>query len=243
MSGYWWIYFEWLVSKITRFMRSALEVSFSGIILFLLAVSFPTLSKQGTDVTTHFGIGPSVQTVFILIAAALIIYQTYKTYRSTTYDHSLVLKFQDTFDGMETKRDAAAKICLAFIRQEHWETQGDWGRVAHSDDVEHTLDFFEDIGFYLKGNKLSDVVVHHHFCHWIVIYFLPLERYISRRRQVENEPTTWEHVPRLYKVMVGMEARKSWALPRTTEATLRAKLKTYLEQELAQEDGEGGAGE
>jgi len=237
MSGYWWIYFEWLLSKTARFIRSALEVSFSAIILFLLAVSFPPLSRQGANVNTYFGIGPSAQTVFVLIAAALIIYQTYKAYRSNTYEHSLVLKYQDTFEDMEQKRDAAAKACLEFTGQEDWWAKGDWGKVAHADDVEHILDVFEDIGFYLKGNKLSEVVVHHHFCHWIVIYFLPLERYITRRRQAENEPTTWEHVPWLFKVMVGMEARKSHALPKTVEAGFRAKLKTYLEQELTQSTG------
>ncbi len=235
MSGYWWIYCEWLLSKIARFIRSILEISFSAIILFLLAISLPTLSPQGAHITTYFGIGPSAQVVFILIAAALIIYQAYKVYKSTTYEHGLILKYQDAFEKMEVQRNAAANACLAFIQQENWETGGDWNKVPHSDEVEHVLDIFEDIGFYLKGNKVSDVVVHHHLCHWILIYFLPLRRYIFKRRKEEGETTCWEHVPWLHKMMVGMEARKSWKLPSTIEANFRAKLKKYLEEELCDE--------
>jgi hypothetical protein len=246
MRRYWRCLIEWRLSKLERLLRSTLEISFPAIIILLLAVALPAISQQGQTITTQFHISPSGQRIFILIALTLIVYQVYRMYLAKTYDHSLVMKFQADFDNLKEKpesgpstRHKCASACLSFMQQQHWQTNGDWGLVNYSDEIEDILDFLEDLGFYLRQNQLSDEVVYHHFCHWILIYVPPLERYINKRRVDDGEPTTWEHVAYLYKTMVVMEAWKSSKpfkfcieSPKTVEDRERSKLATYLKQEL-----------
>ena len=240
MRGYWWITIKTIAAQVGRLVRAMLEVSIGPLILLLLALALPSLFPNSGKVSELLAFPKATKWLFILSAVVLLIYQTHRIYWAKTHDHALVLKYQDLWDSeaMLKLRSDCANNCLATTRQPGWEQNSDCTSLTNEDAIESVLDLFEDIGFYLKGGHLTDEIVHHHFCHYIAIYVPVLLRYVEKRRKDEQEPTTWEHIPELYKRMIVLEARKTaWRLHRVVTPIAIAKhfnsrLEKYLKQDV-----------
>ena len=80
--------------------------------------------------------------------------------------------------------------------------------------VEPVLDFFEDLGFYLRGDQFSDEVAHHHFFHSIRGWYSNLESYVEYYRNVRNENAAYENIKplheRLSRIEKGYDKPKLW---------------------------------
>ena len=240
MRDYWCITIKTIAAQIGRLIRAILEVSVGPLILFLIALALPSLFPNSSTVSEWFDFTQATKWFCIVAAFVLLVYQVHRIYLAKTHDHALILKYQELWDvkAMVKWRSECATNCLATIRQQDWEKSTDATALTNEDAIESILDLFEDIGFYLKGGYLTDEIVHHHFCHYIAIYVPVLLRYVERRRKDEQEPTTWEHVPELYKRMIVVEARKSsWRLKRVVTPIaitkhFNSRLEKYLKQDV-----------
>jgi hypothetical protein len=172
-----------------------------------------------------------VGTVFLV----LLIVRTRLEYRRRTFDPTLILQFQATWDGMEQVREEAAKACEKYLSFP--EESRDWQRIEKTDRemVEPVLDFFEDLGFYLKGDQFSDEVVYHHFYHWIRGWYSNLESYVEYYRHKKKEMAAYTCIQDLYELTSRLE-RKS------PQATVFLKSDAEKRAFLAEECGESGDG-
>ena len=157
----------------------------------------------------------------LLFGLAFFAIQTFFEYRRKTHDPTWVLKYQEQFDSpaFVEKRVIAAKTLLKNLQDSN---------NAIGDEVDDVLDFFEDLGFYCKGDQISPEVIHHHFYYWLQPYFQATEQYVKGKRI--DDPAQWEHLDYISDLARKIEALKS----KTPPEKLRAKasdLKDFLEEE------------
>jgi hypothetical protein len=141
------------------------------------------------------------ETFWIALAATLLIavVQTWEKYQQATYDRTLADTFDVRFKNIREDRKEAArtirknKDCLDQIRTRRKE-------LSRIDD---TLDFFDDMGFYVKAGRLSPEMAYQYFYHWVRGYYLNAERYIEAWRT--EEPRRWEHVVYLFRMTATLE--------------------------------------
>lgn len=125
-----------------------------------------------------------------------------KEYLRKIYDPTLALNYQDRFDKMATRRIKAATAILSYLDCK------DWDKVEHADEVEDVLDILDDLGLYLHGGQISDRVLHHHFYHWIVLYYQGAQDYIEKERSKPRQRAQWEHIKTMVEVLMETEAVK-----------------------------------
>jgi hypothetical protein len=139
-----------------------------------------------------------------LVGLTTIAVQACYNYRKSKFDVTLALKYDDKF-FVRSKPErllaaTAAKLVLNAKDDESYH------RAAKNTDIEPVLDIFEDIGFLVHGDQISDEVVHHFFYHWIRMYVSPLEKYIIGLRS--KEEAEYKYIlPLFYRIRL-IEARE-----------------------------------
>jgi hypothetical protein len=133
--------------------------------------------------------------------------------------------FQAVFDEMYPKRKKAAES----LRRKHDSDRKNIDpSINELVDVDDVLDFFEDIGFYVKGGQISAEVAHHHFYHWIRGYWKASRDYIESRQQLES--TIWSHIGELFDTTWDIESSYT---NRSKEQELEDDVLTFLNEEAS----------
>ncbi|MGA3284730.1 MAG: hypothetical protein ABSD57_09770 [Verrucomicrobiota bacterium] len=142
--------------------------------------------------------------VFVFISLVVFLIPKWMMeYRCRTYDPNLIFNFQEYFDKIEPARSEAAKVCAEYLNLEKdgrdeiqkWEMiDGD-----KRDKLEPILDFFDDLGFFLKGDQFSDEVAHHYFHHWIRGYYNILKSYIKFYQESEGDQSAYVWIKPLFE--------------------------------------------
>jgi hypothetical protein len=91
----------------------------------------------------------------------------------------LLTRQDDRFDSLR-RDEVRHKAALTIWRRENL------------GDVEDVLDFFDDIGGYLKRKLLDEESVSDHYSYWVVRYAAFTRDYISRRRDELHSSEYWE---------------------------------------------------
>ncbi len=146
--------------------------------------------------------------VVLVIGLLIIGVQAWLEYRTRTYDWTLALKYQGEFGRLVGKRIRAAKL---LINMKDDLTKLTDERIKQElEEIDPVLDFFEDIGFYMKGYQISPEVVHHHFYHWIRGYWKSAQSYVDawRDEDIGKDATRWSHLKELYDVTTEIEESK-----------------------------------
>lgn len=132
-----------------------------------------------------------------------IVLQAWLEYRRRTHDPTWILQFQKTFDNMTEERKIAA-LCLT----QHKDHLNDLKKYEKElEDIDDVLDFFEDIGFYMRGDQISPEVAHHHLYHWIRGYWQASEKYVKAWQA--KEPARWNHLEMLFETITEIEVSES----------------------------------
>ena len=167
-----------------------------------------------------------------LIAAIMfLMLQTYLEYKRRTYDPTLALTLQDTWERQEKEETRA--VASKTIR-DHRDKLGKIGEheglLSPIDDV---LDMLEDVGFYVHGDQISPEVAHHHFYHWIRGYWCAAHGYIKAWQA--KETARWQHLSELYdetsKVELSIQGGKKAQLWLSD-----GKIGEFLDQEISEEE-------
>ena len=149
-----------------------------------------------------------------------------KAHRRRVFDPTLVLKFEKEFEDLSEERARAAGALLLYS------LTGDWNKVPQGADIEPVLDFFDNLGFYLYGDQLSERVIHQSFCHWLVLYYHDGCSYIRIRQDgPDGERSTWEHIEFLITEVYDLEAAKQ-GCSREGLRLSPPKYKKYLMEEF-----------
>jgi hypothetical protein len=74
-------------------------------------------------------------------------------------------------------------------------------------DIDDVLDFFDDLGFFVRGHQISPEIAHQFFYEWIRGYYAwTADSYI---RVTQNDyPTQWEYVHQLYSLTSDIESKR-----------------------------------
>jgi hypothetical protein len=166
--------------------------------------------RNMTPESTQFALSVLHWAVFIgIVLFLLIVVKTWLEYRRRTYDPTLIFQFQKEFDLLEEKciRADGAKVCISFL--ERSEDSRQWKTVPRPEQekLEPVLDFFEDLGFYLNGDQLSDEVAHHHFFHVLRGWYSNLELYIKYYREDRKQEAAYENIEPLYERVARIEKK------------------------------------
>lgn len=169
-------------------------------------------------------------TVFTVIGAVVAAsFQAWSEYQRRTYDPAIIFRFDDRFGSqdMRVARANAARI----LKSNQGKLRDTNPAFAGIDDV---LDFFDDLGFYVRGHQLTPEVTHHTFFHWIRGYYVAARDYIEVAQR--EEPLQWENIRELYETMGEIEAERTGR--RETRAPTNSQITTFLDEEIAlTEDG------
>ena len=98
-----------------------------------------------------------------------------------------------------------------------------------SAEIDSVLDFFKDLGFYVKGSQISPEVAHHAFHAWIRGYYCAAREYMETAQ--EREPTQWEFVAYLFEETHSIEIERGKG--RHKRHLDKIALNAFLEQEIA----------
>jgi hypothetical protein len=204
-------------------MSAALAIALLGLIVTLVK----TVHTRATNVQSAASSSVWLWLLIGLLAGLLFFaIQASFEYRKRTYDPTWALKYQEDFyqEGFVKRRAAAATNILKHLRS---------ANEPISSDVDDVLDFFEDLGFYCKGDQISPEVIHHHFYHWLRPYLQATESYVREKRT--SDPAQWEHLEYLFGMVNSIEAAKSKTTPEQL-CLKEEKLREILEEEAAEEN-------
>jgi len=145
-----------------------------------------------------------------IVLIVLLILKTRVEYKRRKYDYTLAFILDEWFEKLELQRSEAAKVCKKYLDLKS--QKGDmekWGDIAveEREKVEPVLDFFEDLGFYLHGDQISDEVAHHHYYHWLLGYYSILESYIEfyQKHDPNGEPSAYVWIEPLFNRLSEIE--------------------------------------
>src|SRR5712692_8433330 len=154
----------------------------------------------------------------------------YKAHMRRAYDPSLVIHYEDKFDEMTCERSTAAGIVLLYLQKQTWED------ILDIKGIEPVLDFFDTLGFYLYGKKLSGRVIHQSFYHWIRLFYQEGHSYVQTQREgPDGELAAWEYVDYLMNEISEIESAKQ-GCPREALILTGKKYKDYLLEELGADE-------
>jgi len=142
----------------------------------------------------------------LVVTVALFIVLIPKTileYQKRTYDYDLISKYDEKFESLDHARRKAAKTCKDYLNLDKPGTNevNKWEFIEKRDrsHIEPVLDFFEDLGFYLKGDLFSDYIVHHYFYHWIRGYYSIIQSYIEFYCDESGDKLAYNHIKLLFQ--------------------------------------------
>lgn len=170
-----------------------------------------------------------------VVLIVLLILKTRVEYKRRKFDYTLAFIFDEWFEKLKSQRSEAAKVCKRYLdlKSQKGEVEK-WGDIAVDDreKVEPVLDFFEDLGFYLHGDQISDEVAHHHYYHWLLGYYSVLESYIEfyHKHDPNGEPSGYVWIGPLFDRLSEIEKTR----PRPTLILKSYEAKTdFLKEECA----------
>lgn len=179
------------------------------------------------------GATPTWMVVYVVLALvvglAFLILQTALEFKRKTYDPTWALRYQEMWDQAEKLRSKAADILLR--------KKNDLSEIdkyeAQLCSIDNVLDILEDIGFYVEGDQISAEVAHHHFYHWIRLYWCAAHPYIRAWRKKPGEGARWSHIEPLFDKTSRIEASiEKCALEKTWLDS--QKIQDFLEQECGE---------
>ena len=132
-------------------------------------------------------------------ALVLLIAHVIAEYKRRTYDPTYIFTFDKRFDDIKKARARAASIL-----KERRATLGQHAREFA--DIDEVLDFFDDLGFFVRGHQISPEIAHQFFYVWIQGYYEIAGPYI-RAAQNKNPPQ-WEYIKKLYDLTFAVEKRR-----------------------------------
>jgi hypothetical protein len=168
-----------------------------------------------------------------IIVICLLGLRAWSEYRQQTYDPKWMSSmFWNEFDSEWTQ---AARCSAAKTLKIYGGEKLRLALKAENLDLEHpnlvniddTLDFFEDLGFYVEGDQISPEVAHQAFFYWIEGYYLASKDYIEFCQKTNT--TAWDHIKPLYEVTREVEAKKVKKRKTLNESEMRR----FLEGEIA----------
>ena len=169
---------------------------------------FITASLALISVVIHWGVGVrwlvTLLIAGIVLSLVLILFQSCLKYAKDKYDPTLALHYEKTFD--EDMKSARSKAAQALKDHKHHLSEIDNADYKKKlEVVDQVLDFLDNLGFYLKGEQISDAVMHQHFYYWIRGYWLAAQPYINAWRSKPGEGPRWEHIETLFDATCEVE--------------------------------------
>lgn len=167
-------------------------------------VAIASLTPQPNG-TTSVALAPPLLwglIVAAIVTLILLAIQWRFEYRKRTYDPTWALKFDDLFvsNQMRERRSRAAVVLKTKASQSRDPT-------FRSKEIDEILDFFEDLGFYMRGDQITPEVTHHAFFYWIDGYYSATRDYIEMSQHAS--PTHWEFVSELFETTFEVEMKRS----------------------------------
>jgi len=207
--------------KVLRFLASSSAYSFA--LVTLLAGVLIALGGRSANAPVGHRLWAEMA-VLLVMAITVVACQTWFEYRRRTHDPTWILQYQKMFDEMTTQRCLAAKTLI--------EQKGHLGDLEGKEDVldkiDDVLDFFEDVGFYQKGGQISPETAHHHFYHWLRMYWQASREYVEAWQNKEG--ARWNHIGGLFEITSEVEMREGKCT--RSDIPLTSKdIDDYLEQE------------
>ena len=172
----------------------------------------------------------------IILGALCVIVQTRKRYQAITYNSELILALVEIFEeNLQDQRAIAAKSCFEFFTS----NDGNWSLIKSQRPnarlIEDILNLFDDLGFYLHFNQISDELVHHYFGHFVLLYWLAgSDAYVREYRA--REPAAYIYVEDLYKSVRRVEAILLRSDARGVEDHFKRNIQEYLRDEFENGD-------
>jgi hypothetical protein len=163
----------------------------------------------------------------VITAAILMAFRARSKYLQRTYDPKWINKFNEQFldqESMIKSRRLAAKTLMEY------EGRLDSGD-KQLDSIDDVLDFFEELGFYVKGDQVSPEFAHQSLFNWIEGYYTAAESYIRYEQTIT--PTSWDHIEYLYVVTKQVEEEIS---KKKVDKLNSAELMTFLDNECEDRD-------
>ena len=202
---------------------------------FKIAAINSTVAAHADQIQPQYVLNPTftwwllgIAVLWLVLAVCAAIKANFKR----LYDPAMIFHFEKEFEDMAESRGRAAAVLLLYSKT------GDWKLVPNADELEPVLDFFDNLGFYLYGNQISERVLHQSFCHWILLYYQDGCSYIKHRQEgPEGEKSTWEHVGNLMEEIAEIEAAKQ-GCEREALKLGPKKYREYLLQEFEESDGD-----
>jgi len=175
----------------------------------------------------------SIAKVFAWVLGPVLLCKTWLEYNRRKYDPALIFQLQEDFEELDPKREEAATVCIAFLQRAGEENEKEkerWKLVnpREREKVEPVLDFFEDVGFYLKGDQFSDEVVHHNCHHWIRGWYSVLKGYIECVHDVQKEKAAYVWIEPLFGRM--SEIEKHYPDPQLLLTETKDKIEFLLSE-------------
>jgi len=211
---------------LTRKIRRLIYSVPGGLALTLIAASITGIGlifqilRSPSGIYSQSGLTWLVKYIVagLILGLVFLLFQTRLEYARRAHDPTWILKYQDNFDGegVREKRRLAAKILL-----QHGKELSRIEEIEELDSIDDILDFFEDIGFYVRGEQISPEVAHHHFYHWIRGYWFASRVYIEAWQKKEKE--RWNHIGELLLILDEVEGE---TVPLTDK-----EVGTFLKQE------------
>ena len=215
-----------LSSHISRLNRGARSIPAADLLMVILImatiVTFPAVAGSNIGLK-----------LMLFVMVVVLILKTFVEYRHKKYDFELVFIFDEAFEKLIPKRVEAVEVCKKYLDLKS--QKGDvekWGEMEakEREKVEPVLDFFEDIGFYLHGNQISDEVAHHHYYHWVLGYWSVLESYVEfyHKHDPNGEPSAYVWIQPLFERLCEIE--KTRPVPKTFLKSYEDKM-DFLNEE------------
>jgi hypothetical protein len=170
-----------------------------------------------------------------IVLFVVLIPKTMLEYRKKTFDYELISKYDEKFESLDHARQKAAKVCKSYLNLEKngSDEVSKWEFIDKHDRsrIEPILDFFEDLGFYLKGDQFSDLVVHHYFYHWIRGYYSVLKSYIDFYRKENGDESAYIHIESLFQRVSVVEIEQKYKYPKLLLDSKEEKI-DFIEDEI-----------
>ena len=177
------------------------------------------------DLIPWMGIG-------VVLSFCVIVVQAYVKYLKDKYDPTLALHYEKIFDSeMKSDRSMAARL----LRDEnhHLSEISNPEQKKKLEGIDPVLDLLDTLGFYMKGDQISDVVMHQHFYYWIRGYWLAARPYIEAWQSDPHEGPRWEHIEPIFDATCNVECSNG----KTTKARERGiNVAEFLEEEIGEDD-------
>ncbi len=193
--------------------------------LVTVVAAFISAGRAVHDLIPWMGFG-------FVLSLCVIVVQAYVKYVNDKYDPTLALRYERIFDE-EMKSDRSIAARLLKDENHHLCEIGNQELKRRLEGIDPVLDLLDTLGFYMKGDQISDAVMHQHFYYWIRGYWLAARPYIEAWQSDPHEGPRWEHIESLFDATCRVECLSG----KTTKARERGiNVAEFLEEEIGAGD-------